>query len=66
MKIPTKLLDKWGALKSEGDIQKIADNANVTRQTIRNAFKNNECSDDVFKAIADFYEEKLEMIKEYM
>lgn len=68
MQIPSELLKKWDALKSEGDPQKIADTVagGCTSQTVRNAFKTGKCSDELFKAIADFYEQKLELIKEYI
>jgi hypothetical protein len=68
MQIPPKVLKKWEALKSEGDPQKIAETVagGCTSQTIRNAFRTGKCSDEIFKAIGKFYEEKLELIKEYI
>ena len=66
MQIPEKLLKKWEALRSPEDTNKLAEKANVTTATIRNAFKDKSCSDAVFSAMATFYKEKAELLKEFI
>jgi len=67
MKIPDEVLKNWTALRSYGDFKKIVDkNEGVTQNDITRAFKNRECSDTVFVAIAGFYKDREEAIREYM
>jgi hypothetical protein len=69
MKIPEVLLQKWNDLKSHGDGKKIAEESGsvgITKDDISRAFKNGECSDEVFEAIAGFYKEKEEKVKQYL
>ena len=66
MNIPNKLLDKWQALRSESDTQKIAEAADVSGQSVRNAFKDGKCSDELFEAMAEYYREKESLIKQYL
>lgn len=66
MKIPQAIIDKWELLKSEGDPIKISEKNDFHVETIRMALRKKECSDDVFNAIAEFYEEKLQMISQYV
>lgn len=67
MKIPEELLKKWNDLKSFGDGRKIAEkNPEITNMDVSRAFNQGECSDRVFEAIADFYKEKEEKVKEYL
>lgn len=66
MQIPEELLNKWKALRSEEDTEKIAEKAETTSQTIRNAFNWGKCSDKVFTAMAAFYTAKVELIKQYI
>ena len=66
MTIPNKITEKWKLLRSKGDIALLANKAKVTTVTIRTAMKDNECSDEVFKVIADFYEERAQLIKQYI
>lgn len=66
MKIPEELLDKWKSLRSHGDNTKIAEQGNASVVDVSRAFTYGECSDDTFKAIADFYKEKDEVVKEYL
>lgn len=66
MTIPKSVLDKWQLLRTHGDMQKIAAKAGVSAQSIRNAFLNEETNEEIFKAIADFYEEKIKMISAYI
>lgn len=70
MEIPKELLDKWKLLRSHGDTEKIASGmaeaVRVSDETIRRAFQTGQCNEDVFKAIASFYEERAEIIKQYL
>lgn len=66
MKIPKEIIEKWLELRSDQDMQKIAEVADVHAQTIRNAFNNKECSDEVFEAMAKFYKAKDELVKQYV
>ncbi len=71
MIIPKQLLDKWKALRSEDDANKITTKAiesgfSTTPETVRAAFRNGKTKDEVFKAMAEFYTEKANMIKEYI
>ncbi len=66
MQIPEELLSKWKALRSQDDTEKIAEDAKTTSQTIRNAFNWGKCSDEVFKCMAAYYENKAEVIKQYI
>lgn len=66
MVIPEKIIKKWEALRSPGDTAKMADKVDGAAETFNRAFRLGRCSDDVFKVMADFYEEKLNLIKEYM
>lgn len=66
MKIPADLLTRWKDLRSHGDGKKISTQADITEMDVSRAFSNGECSDDVFRAIADFYKEKEEILKEYI
>lgn len=67
MKIPTELLEKWQVLRSAGDSQKIIDTmeTKVSDSTISNAFKTGQCSDELFEAMAEYYQGKKERISKY-
>ena len=70
MEIPKEILDKWSVLRSPGDAEKIAasmmENIRVSDETIRRVYKDGKCNDEVFKAMAEFYESKANLIKEYL
>lgn len=70
MEVPQEILAKWKQLRTHGDAEKIAQTmpeaTRVSDETIRRVFVNGQCNDDVFKAIADFYEARVEMIKQYL
>jgi hypothetical protein len=67
MIIPEKLMQKWMALKSKGDSEKMADRLEGSAaETFNRAFREGRCRDEVFKVMADFYEEKIAVIKEYL
>lgn len=70
MEIPKEILEKWKQLRSHGDTEKIAssmpEDVKVSDETIRRVFTSGQCNDDVFKAMATFYEERAEMIKQYL
>lgn len=67
MILPKELIKKWQALRSPGDTSKMAEKASGTdKETFNRAFRTGKCNDDVFKVMADFYEEKAKLIKEYL
>lgn len=67
MEIPKKILAKWEALRSPGDAEKMAEKLpSSAAETFNRAFRKGKCRDDVFKIMADFYEEKAKLIKEYL
>lgn len=67
MNIPDKLVKKWEALRSPGDAEKMAERLEGSAaETFNRAFREGKCRDEVFKVMADFYEEKAKLIKEYL
>lgn len=67
MTIPDKLKSKWIALRSPGDADRIAEKTQgVTPDYINRSIRSGKCRDEVFKVIAEFYEEKANLIKEYL
>lgn len=70
MEVPKELLEKWKVLRSTGDPQEIVasmpEGQRVVEQTIRNVFSDGKCSDEVFDAMADFYQKKAEKVKQYI
>lgn len=67
MVIPTELMEKWKVLKSAGDAKKMAEQLEGSAaETFNRAFREGECRDDVFKVMAEFYEQKANVIKEYL
>lgn len=67
MVIPDKILKKWLALKSPGDADKMAEKlTGSAAETFNRALREGKCRDEVFKIMADFYEEKANLIKEYL
>lgn len=70
MEVPKEILEKWAALRSPGDAEKIAtgmtEDERVSDETIRRVYKDGKCNDQVFEAMAKFYEQKAEMIKVYL
>lgn len=67
MIIPDKIIKKWEVLRTQGDAAKMAERMEKGYPEIFNrAFKQKKCNDDVFKIMADFYEEKANLIKEYL
>lgn len=67
MIIPKELLKKWKALRSPEDTSKMAESlkGGYLEQFAR-AFRDGKCNDAVFKTMAEFYEEKAKLIKEYL
>lgn len=67
MIIPKKLLDKWKALRSHGDAQKLAEILpDTSDETFNRAIREGKCNDDVFAVMAEFYEQKANLVKEYL
>lgn len=66
MRVPDKIFEMWRSLRTHGDGKLIVERSGITDNDISRTFNTQECSDDVFKAIADFYKEKQEMVKSYM
>lgn len=67
MVIPDKILKKWEALRSPGDADKMAEKLPGTAaETFNRAFRQGKCRDEVFKIMGIFYDEKAQLIKEYL
>lgn len=67
MQIPDELLKKWNVLRSPGDSERMSEKLEGSAgETFNRAFREGKCRDEVFKIMAEFYEEKAEMIKEYL
>jgi len=67
MEIPEKLRKKWETLRSPGDGEKMAEKLDGSAaETFNRAFREGKCRDEVFKVMAAFYEEKVNLIKEYL
>lgn len=67
MIIPGKLMKKWEALRTPGDAEKMAERLDGSAgETFNRAFRQGKCRDEVFKVMATFYEEKVNLIKEYL
>lgn len=67
MIIPEKLIEKWTVLRSPDDTRKMAELLDGTAaETFNRAFRERKCRDEVFSIMADFYEQKAKLIKEYL
>lgn len=67
MEIPKGLIKKWRALKSHGDAIELATNNEGTYPELFNrAVRDAKCSEKVFKILAEYYQRKAELIKEYL
>lgn len=67
MKIPDKILKKWEVLRSPGDSQKLAEKMpGSTPETFQRAFREKKCTDEVFEIMGSFYQEKAELVKQYL
>lgn len=66
MKIPDELFKKWTELRSHGDGKKISEEKGLSEMDVSRAFTTQECSDDTFDAMADYYKDKEEKVKQYL
>ena len=69
MEIPSKILSRWLALRSTGDaakIKKLITDEEVSEERINRALRSGKCSDNVFEAMADYYNQKQELVKSYL
>jgi hypothetical protein len=71
MTIPDKLIEKWMLLRSQGDGVKIAELAategiECSDETVNRALRTGKVNDDLFKLMAEYYEQKAEMVKAYL
>jgi len=67
MIIEKRLIEKWKRLRSPEDTGKLAEKLEGGYpELFARAFRDEKCSDEVFKVMADFYEEKAELIKQYL
>lgn len=66
MQISEKLMNKWVALKSKEDTSKIAQLSKLSPQAVRNAFREKKCSTPLFTALANYYKDKGEFLKEFI
>lgn len=62
MNIPQEVKQKWQCLQQHGDVQKISDGCEYSRDTISRALNGIECSVEVFSVIQDFYNKRQEEI----
>jgi hypothetical protein len=71
MTVPQEISDKWKALRSAGDAAKIVERADqagikTSEELVNRAIRIGKVNDDLFKVIGDFFNEKAEMIKQYV
>jgi hypothetical protein len=73
MVIEKELLDKWKVLWTPGDAEKLVEKFNEAfpekkgyELAFTRALSQGKCNDLVFKVMADFFEAKADMIKEYL
>lgn len=67
MIIEKQLLEKWSQLRSPDDTNQMAKKMEGGYQELfARAFRDGRCSDKVFKVMAEFYEEKVNLIKQYL
>jgi hypothetical protein len=66
MRVPDKIFSQWTTLRSQGDGKKIAEQKGISEMDVSRAFTTQECSDTVFEAIADYFEEKRKLVEKYM
>jgi hypothetical protein len=67
MEIPEKLIKKWQALRTPGDGEKLAERLEGSAaETFNRAFREGKCRDEVFEVMAEFYEEKARLIKQFL
>lgn len=66
MKIPDEIFKKWRDLRSFGDGKKISEQKQITEMDISRAFTSQECSDEVFEKLADFFKAKEDKIQKIL
>lgn len=67
MLIEKKLLEKWTRLRSPDDTRKLAERIKDGYPEIfTRAFRDGKCNDAVFKIMAEYYDEKAELVKQYL
>lgn len=67
MNIPKELVKKWRLIRSHGDADKMTKKLPGSYPELFNrALRGGKCSDEVFKVLAEFYDKKETMIKEYL
>lgn len=62
MNIPQEAKQKWQSLQQHGDVQKISDGSEYSRDTISKALNGDVCSIEVFSVIQDFYNKRQQEI----
>ncbi len=58
MKVDKKVMDSWKVQKEHGDIDLIADQSKIHRNTISAAFKYSDMTQETFDAIKKYFETK--------
>lgn len=69
MKIPEELFKKWEVLRSHGDGKKIAElnkSKGIIQMDVSRAFSNQECSEEVFNAMASYYAKREKKVKSFL
>ncbi len=64
MRIDQESFDLWNQLKDHGDFKNIEAESGIGRLTIAKAFSEQECSEETFNAITDYYAAKQARINE--
>ena len=58
MKVSSKILDKWSARRTRGDITRLTSYTKKSKPTIIRALKHGEASENIILKISQFYSEK--------
>jgi hypothetical protein len=67
MLIEKKLLEKWKRLRSPEDTGKLAERMEGGYpELFTRAFRDGKCNNKVFRIMADYYNEKAELVKQYL
>lgn len=59
MRVPTSQFNKWRIKYQHGDVAKIAEQSNISRQTISRALNGGSCDQSTIDAIENYYSKKI-------
>lgn len=66
MQIPESLFERWKALRSAGDVDKIAEKSGYSIQSVYNVFYAGVCSDNLFAVMAEYFKAKEDLVNQYI